>query len=166
MGKLLVLSIDSEQYTNLCIDVVESEEEALSVLIKREKDSGREGLAINTIKNRDATWIEITDDSDEHNIYFLTAKVVDMPSEQYALIWWHAYDGVGFKVICCSDDEETVKMELDSYVRSNWDDELYSYEDYEEGDSSAIAENNGNKECEMLKVFNLKEVLSGNYMVF
>ncbi|WP_026653549.1 hypothetical protein [Butyrivibrio proteoclasticus] len=146
----ICVSIDSESYTTLNVDKVVSVDEAVTKLLTSYDCSG---LSLEIEKQNDSTRITLSNNDD----YFIVAQVFDMPAYQFATIWWHAYDGVDFKLENSHASLDDAIRALDTYVNEQWKaDEHYEVEWYDEGDSSATADN-GN-EWEMLQIINLKEV--------
>ncbi|AOZ97940.1 hypothetical protein [Butyrivibrio hungatei] len=145
----ICVSIDSEEYTILNVEKVVSDDEAVTKLLTNYDCSG---LSLEIEKQDDSTRITL---SNAH--YFIVAQVFDMPANQFATIWWHAYDGVDFKIENSHTSLDDAIKALNTYVNEQWiADEHYDVEYYDEGDSSATA--NNRNDCEMLKIIDLKEV--------
>ena len=150
-NKLLVLSLDSNSYTTLYVDIAGSVDEAVKTLISREGD---EGLHLSVAISKDGCKTRITlSDGNPDDEYFVVAEVMPMP-KRYFVAWWHAYDGVGFDLKGSSDNEDEAIGMLAHYVESYWDE--FDLDDYKKGDSSYVVDT-GN-EWEGIEVFDLKEI--------
>ncbi len=135
--KLLCLSIDSEHYTDLCVDLVKDVDDAVKTLLERESNCG-DGLSVAVSKDGCKTRITLSD-GNPYDEYFVVAEVFTVPADmKYCVAWWHGYDGVGF------DLKGTAKTKLDAvdmlhfYVTNYWED--YDLDDYCEGDCHQIVD--------------------------
>lgn len=154
MERFLLLSLDSEHYTDLSSDVVTSLDEAVGVLKEREKAAGHDNLTVTTSKDGVKARITLRD-NDPTDEYFVVAEMMPMPEKRYAVAWWHAYDGVSFDLKGASDEITEAADQLDFYVR-NYIDEKYLPDYYESGDTTITCDTDN--EWEMLEVIDLKEV--------
>ena len=129
MNKLLVVSIDSNHPSDLCVDVVENLDEAVMTLLHRESNEG-DGLTVTT--SEDSGKIRITlSNGDPDDEYFVVAEAIEVP-KNYTVVWWHAYDGVGFDFKGSSDDINEAQAALDFYVETYYDKKVL--EGYTKGD--------------------------------
>lgn len=152
--KYLCLSIDSNYNSDLYVDVVENVNDAVKTLLHREINEG-DGLSVAISKDGCKTRITLSDGNIDDE-YFVVAEMIPMPTNRYAVAWWHAYDGVGFDLKGSSDDIGEAAAALDFYVR-NYIEDKYIPGDYEDGDTSITADLG--HEWEMLQVIDLsKEV--------
>lgn len=152
-NKLLVLSLDSNSYTTLYVDIVESVDEAVKTLLSREANDG-EGLSICVSKDGCKTRITFTD-GDPKDEYFVVAEAMPMPANRYFVAWWHAYDGVGFDLKGSAESEDDATDMLDSYVENYWKSD-FDLDGYTKGQKSLIVDT-GN-EWEGVEIFDLKEI--------
>ena len=153
MSKLLCLSLDSNSYTTLYLDVVEDVKDAVKTLLSREANDG-DGLTVCVSEDGCKTRITFSD-NDPKDEYFVVAEVMPLPKENF-VAWWHAYDGVGFDLKGSSDNREEAIEMLHHYVDSYWKDE-YDLGDYKEGDLFCGVDT-GN-EWEGIEVYSLTEVI-------
>ena len=149
--KFLCLSLDSNSYSTLYVDVVESADDAVMKLLSREANDG-DGLT--TTVSIDGCNTRITFSDNKPNQYFVEAELMPMPKTNF-VAYWHAYDGVGFDLKGSSENREEAIDMLHAYVENYWKGE-FDLGDYEEGDSSCTIDTGNEWEC--LEVFNLNEV--------
>ncbi len=152
MKKFLMLSIDSESYTTLYKDIVDSVDEAVKTLLKRESE--HEKLTVVTTEEEGKIRVTLSD-GNVYDEYFVVAEIVPLPTKNYCVAWWHAYDGVSFDLKGASDDITEAADQLAFYVK-NYVEDKYVPSDYKEGDTSVTCDT-GN-EWEMLEVLDLREV--------
>ena len=152
-NKLLCLSIDSNSYTTLYTDAVDTVDEAVKTLLGREANDG-EGLTVSVTSENDRPIIEFSDE-DPKDKYFVSAEVFPMPTKDFIVVYWHAYDGVGFDIIGSSDSLDEARKILHDYVQENIVD---IPEDYREGDASITADNGNGWEMLQILHYNNKDI--------
>lgn len=157
--KLLILSTDSEHYTDLYTDVCDAadetveEEKAIDILL--DKESMQRELTDVFVERRGSSFnINLTFDDG----YFVVAKAVPMPKQAYAVVWWRAYGRVSFGIKGKTDSEETAIKILDKYVGRHLKEKNgFDLYDYAKGDRFVLADDECSGEFQMLKVLKLKE---------
>ena len=113
---LIVVSIDSNHASDLFVDVVKDLDEAVATLLEREKNAGNEGLTVTT--SEDGGKIRITlSDCNPIDEYFVVAEAFEA-HKNYAVVWWHAYDGVSFDLKGSSDSIVEAQEMLDFYFEN------------------------------------------------
>ena len=153
MEKLLCLSLDSNSYTTLYLDVVKDVDDAVKTLLSREANDG-DGLTVCVSKDGCKTRITLSDGNPDDE-YFVVAEVMPLPKE-YFVAWWHGYDGVGFDLKGSSNNRQEAIEMLHHYVKNYWKGE-FDLEDYKKGDSFCCVDT-GN-EWEGIEVYSLTEVI-------
>lgn len=149
------MSIDSESYSTIYLDVVESVDEAVKTLLSREANNG-DGLTVSISKDDCKTRITLSDNQPDE--YFTVAEVMPMPAKRYFVGWWHAYDGVGFDLKGSANTREEAMEMLDRYVNDYYLEEYkMAHIFYEKGDSSFTIDT-GN-EWESIEVFDTYQLL-------
>ncbi len=154
MENKLMLSMDSESYTTLYADLVESVKDAVITLMRREANDG-DGLTVTVSEDGCKTRITLSDGNLDE--YFVVAEVMPMPKD-FAVAWWHAYDGVGFDLKGSADTEDEAKEMLHTYVENYWKGD-YDLEDYKKGDGTLVVDTGNEWEgISVIPVKLLKEV--------
>ena len=147
----ICVSIDSESYTTLYADKVDSVDEAVRVLREREGNPDA-NLEIEDNYNG-STRITLTKGED----YFVVAQVFDIPTERYAAVWWHAYDGVDFKIAGTSNNWSDAMEYLYKQI-DEWKEDAFETQDYCEGDTSALVDTG--VEWERIEIVDLAETVT------
>ena len=122
MKRYLLCALDDESYTEPKFYIYESREEAFKNAVEdciNAADGGDFQMKVENNQNR------ISVNFDYENFFVTEIKELDLDDGNYAIIWHHAYEGVGFEVMFQGTYDECIEKRKE-FIKKAFEENDYS----------------------------------------